>query len=209
MLQFLCLGLSQVKTVEFTANQVFIESISGVNSPAKPLAEYQVSASLLSQGQHIQVLGSDTAGSGAAVFIKMRDGLWLTVGSDHEDIPTRTHSRSIAKQLCPKVLADQAWRFDEVKNHLDKIYLRSWVIGGGKANTKLPYQDALLDFELSQELSLHSRLESLAIGGVLYRTQSIKSQAVSARTFVMQLFDPILNRTIEHRYDIECLEKVS
>jgi uncharacterized membrane protein len=57
MLQFLCPRLSQVKTVEFTAKQVFTEPISGVNSPAKQLAEYQVSASLLSQGQHIQVVG--------------------------------------------------------------------------------------------------------------------------------------------------------
>ncbi len=57
MLQFLSPTLSQVKTVEFTANQFFIRPISGVNSPTKQLGEYQVSASLLSQGQHVQVVG--------------------------------------------------------------------------------------------------------------------------------------------------------
>jgi hypothetical protein len=58
MLQFLCLELSQVKTVEFAANQAFIEPTSGVDSPADALAEYQVSASLLSQGQYVQLVGS-------------------------------------------------------------------------------------------------------------------------------------------------------
>jgi Protein of unknown function (DUF2848) len=209
MLQFLCLGLSQVKTVEFSANQVFIEPILSADSPANQVAEYQVSANLLSQAPHIQVLGSGTAGSVAAVFLRMKDGVWLTVGSDHEDFTARTYSIAVAKQLCPKVLADQAWQFDEVKNHLDKIYLRSWVIEVGKAGIKLPYQDALLEVDLTRGQALHSRLENLAVGGVLYRSSDVVPQSIAPKSFVMQLFDPILNRTIQHRYDVECLEKIN
>ncbi len=147
MLQFLCLGLSQVKTVEFSANQGFIEPIPSADSPANQLAEYQVSANLLSQALHIQVLGSGTAGSVAAVFLRMKDGIWLTVGSDHEDFTARTYSMAVAKQLCPKVLA---------------------------------------------------------VGGVLYRSTDVVPQPIAPKSFLMQLFGPILNRTIQHRYDVEC-----
>jgi hypothetical protein len=206
MLQFLCLGLSQVKTVEFTPTHVVIEPFKVTDSSLVSGQCYRVSTSTLTQTQHIQVLGENTSGQAAAVFVSMKNGLWLTVGSDHVDVSAQSYSMALAKQLCPKVLSDQAWRFDEVKAHLSEIRVRSWVVDVGKVTNKRAYQDSAL---LPEKL-LETKLASLAVGSVLFLINADDTvDACPIKTFVMQLFDPVLNRTIEHRYEVECLEKIS
>jgi hypothetical protein len=209
MLQFLCLGVSQVRTIEFTPTDIAIANFPRI---------YRVSTNAVTQARQIEVVGTGTSGDIVPVIVAMKDGLWLTVGSDHVDRVAESYSVALAKQLCPLVLADQAWRFDEVNAHLDQIALKSWIVEIGVLSTRVPYQAGSLATVDSintvvQALALEQQLATLRVGTVLscgsIGEQGQRFGAVrGAKTFVIQMIDAVLNRTIEHRYDIECLPQV-
>jgi Protein of unknown function (DUF2848) len=237
MMQFLCLGLQQVKTVEFSPNYAIIagwtgrnlEAIEhhieelaaiGVPRPSTVPLYYRVSTNALVQTQSIQVVGENTSGEVEPVLIAMKDGLWLTVGSDHTDRSAETYSVGLSKQLCAKVIADQAWRFDEVKDHLDSIAIRSWIVEitppkGSVGEIRVPYQEGTLAAmrPLPDLISGFKGQAVLEVGnvmscgtvGVIHNTGGIRP----AKQFVMQMHDPVLNRTIDWRYKVECLPLVS
>ncbi len=233
MLQFLCLGVHQVSTLEFSPEQLVIAGWTGRDGPAiehhiEELAAigvprpstvplfYRVGVNLLTQAHQIQVVGEHTSGEAEPVLVAMKDGLWLTVGSDHTDRSAETYSVALSKQLCPKVIADQAWALAEIEGHLDSICLRSWVIELGEGSTKrVPYQDGTLAAirPLKSLVELYNGSVSTEPFGTGFLMSCGTVGAIGgirpAKTFVMQLFDPVLNRTIEHRYDIHCLPNIS
>jgi Protein of unknown function (DUF2848) len=233
MLQFLCLGIHQVSTLEFSPEQLIIAGWTGRDSQAvehhiEELAAigvprpssvplfYRVGKNLLTQAHQIQVVGAHTSGEVEPVLVAMKDGLWLTVGSDHTDRSAETYSVALSKQLCPKVIADQAWALAEIEGHLDAICLRSWVIEvGDDSSTRVAYQEGTLasiqplkslveryNVQVSEEPFSRGFLMSCGTVGAIGGIRPSKS-------FCMQLFDPVLNRTIEHRYDIECLATIA
>ncbi len=99
----------------------------GVKPPKTTPIFYRVAASLLTLEDEIQVSGTDTSGEVEFVLLSKSDGLWVTVGSDHTDRKAETIGVSLSKQLCAKPIAAQAWRYDEVKPHWDRLVLRSWI----------------------------------------------------------------------------------
>jgi hypothetical protein len=236
-MQFLCLGLQQVKTVEFFPNYAIIAGWTGRNlaaiehhieelaaigvpRPSTVPLYYRVSVNTIVQTQSIQVVGDNTSGEVEPVLVAMKDGLWLTVGSDHTDRSAETYSVGLSKQLCAKVIADQAWRFDEVKDHLDALVIRSWIVEvnppvGTIGEIRVPYQEGTLaamrpladlvtGFKGSASLEV-GNVMSCGTVGVISHTGGIRP----AKQFVMQMQDPILNRTIDWRYTIECLPLIS
>jgi Protein of unknown function (DUF2848) len=208
MLQFLCLGVHQVRTVEFVPTYVAIGNVGNVGNAAY---FYRVSALSVTQAQQIQVLGKATSGNVVAIVVAMKDGLWLTVGSDHFDRVVQQNSPALAKQLCPLVLSNQAWRLDEVQAHLEQIVLRSAIVEIGATTTRVPYQEGTLATTMPllkavETLAAQQQMAELASGTVLGCGSVAEIGEVrGAKSFVMQMIDPVLNRTIEYRYDIECL----
>src|SRR5204862_1834125 len=94
---------------------------------------YRVAASLLTFSSEIQVSGPDTSGEVEFVLLRKGADLFVTVGSDHTDRKAETINVSLSKQLCAKPIARDAWRYDEVKPHWERLVLRSWIPeGGGK-----------------------------------------------------------------------------
>ena len=89
----------------------------GVPGPSTVPLYYRGSQSLVLQADAIQVLGSGTSGEVEPVLIQGADDLLVTVGSDHTDRDAESQSIALAKQACPKVLANQAWRFADVVDH--------------------------------------------------------------------------------------------
>jgi hypothetical protein len=232
MLNFSCLGLSASHSAEFDPNKVVIagwtgrnrEAIEhhieelaaiGVPRPSTVPLYYRVSTNCLTQAQSIQVVGDNTSGEAEPVLLAMQDGLWLTVGSDHTDRSAETYSVALSKQLCPKVIATQAWRLDDVKAHADQILLRSWVV---ESETKALYQDGMLAAIRPLETlvagfasSIGSRSAEAMPAGSLMSCGTVGAIGGirPAKHFIMQLFDPILNRTLEHEYQIEALPVIS
>jgi hypothetical protein len=167
----------------------------GVKPPKTTPIFYRVSASLITFSSSIQVSGTDTSGEVEFVLLSKPDGLWVTVGSDHTDRKAETIGVSLSKQLCEKPIAKDAWRYDEVKPHWDKLMLRSWADG------KL-YQEGPVTAMRSPE-DLMSRYGKLPAGWAMFcGTLAAKGGIRPADVFRMELEDPVGKKKLTHEYRI-------
>jgi Protein of unknown function (DUF2848) len=175
----------------------------GVKPPKSTPIFYRVSASLLTFSDEIQVSGPDTSGEVEFVLLSKTDGLWVTVGSDHTDRKAETIGVALSKQLCPKPIARDAWRYDDVKLHWEKLVLRSWILENGK---KALYQEGTVNAMRSPE-DLIGKYGGLPAGHAMFGgTFAAKGGIRPAARFMMELEDPVRGRKLTHEYAIRCLE---
>jgi len=166
----------------------------GVRPPKTTPIFYRVAANLLTHSNEIQVSGPDTSGEVEFVLLAKPDGLWVTVGSDHTDRKAETIGVSLSKQLCAKVIAKDAWRYDQVKPHWEKLVLRSWSDGE-------LYQEGPVTAMRSPE-DLLSRYP-LKLGWAMFcGTLAAKGGIRPAKVFRMELEDPVRKRKLAHEYRI-------
>jgi len=169
----------------------------GVKPPKTTPIFYRVSASLLTYADSIQVSGLDTSGEVEFVLLSRKDGLFVTVGSDHTDRKAETIGVSLSKQLCQKPIAKDAWRYDEVKPHWDKLVLRAW------ADDQL-YQEGPVTAMRSPEDLM--RRYPLRTGFAMFcGTLAAKGGIRPASIFRMELEDPVKQRKLKHEYRIDVL----
>ena len=141
--------------------------------------------------------GPDTSGEVEFVLLAKRDGLWVTVGSDHTDRKAETIGVSLSKQLCAKPIAKDAWRYDDVKDHWERLLLRSWADGE-------LYQEGPVTAMRSPE-DLLSRYP-LKAGWVMFcGTLAAKGGIRPAQVFRMELEDTVRKRKLAHEYRIDAL----
>ena len=170
----------------------------GVKPPKTTPIFYRVANTLISNATSIQVSGTDTSGEVEFVLLSKPDGLWVTVGSDHTDRKAETIGVSLSKQLCEKPVAKEAWKYDEVKPHWDKLMLRSWADG------KL-YQEGPVTAMRSPE-DLLSRYGKLPAGWAMFcGTLAAKGGIRPADVFRMELEDPVRKKKLAHEYRIQVL----
>ena len=169
----------------------------GVKPPKSTPIFYRVSADLLSQASEIQVSGPDTSGEVEFVLMSKPDGLWVTVGSDHTDRKAETVGVSLSKQLCHKPIAKDAWRYDEVKPHWEKLVLRSWSDGElyqeGSVTAMRTPEDLLARYPLKPGWAMFC--------GTLAARGGIRP----AKVFRMELEDPVRKRKLAHEYRVDVL----
>ena len=169
----------------------------GVKAPKTTPIFYRVAADLLTQAREIQVSGPDTSGEVEFVLLARPDGLWVTVGSDHTDRKAETIGVSLSKQLCAKVIAKDAWRYDEVKPHWEKLVLRSWSDGE-------LYQEGPVTAMRSPE-DLMGRYPLKPGWAMFCGTLAAKGGIRPGKAFRMELEDPVRKRTLAHEYRISAL----
>ena len=169
----------------------------GVKPPKTTPIFYRVAADLLTTATDIQVSGPDTSGEVEFVLLAKADGLWVTVGSDHTDRQAETIGVSLSKQLCAKVIAKDAWRYDEVKPHWEKLVLRSWSDGE-------LYQEGPVTAMRSPE-DLLSRYPLQPGWAMFCGTLAAKGGIRPAKVFRMELEDPVRKRKLAHQYGISAL----
>lgn len=171
----------------------------GVPRPKTTPIFYRVAASLLTSGEAIQVSGASTSGEVETVLFRLADGLWVGLGADHTDRKAETMGVSLSKQLCAKPVAPEVWRYEDVRPHWDKLVLRSWAWTGGQ---RQPYQEGPVSTMRDPE-DLMARYGGLAPGAAMYcGTLAVKGGIRPADAFEMQLEDPVLGRSIRHKYAI-------
>lgn len=187
----------------------------GVKPPSEVPLFYRVSAPLLTQDSSIEVLGTASSGEVEPVLLADGTGLYLGLGSDHTDRELEAYSVAMSKQVCAKPLAPLLWRYDEVRDHLDRIELRSWIRDDAGAGW-VPYQEGVLGkirplpelIELSPFAAGPERLHPGT--AIMCGTFGVLSGGVRpARHFRMQMHDPVLGRTIEHGYEARHLPVVA
>lgn len=169
----------------------------GVKAPKTTPIFYRVAADLLTTADEIQVSGPDTSGEVEFVLLCRADGLWVTVGSDHTDRKAETIGVSLSKQLCAKVIGRDAWRYDEVQPHWEKLVLRSWADGG-------LYQEGPVSAMRSPE-DLLSRYALKPGWAMFCGTLAAKGGIRPASAFRVELEDPVLGRRLVHEYRVHVL----
>lgn len=172
----------------------------GVAPPSRTPIFYRVSASLLTTAGEIQVLGRDSSGEAEFVLVRHGGRLLLGLGSDHTDRKAEAAGVALSKQLCPKIMAPEVWDFVDVERHWDRLVLRSFVVEGSRlalyqegAVSQIVHPCTLLDcYGAAADAMFCGTLA--AIGGVRWSGE-----------FSMELEDPVLRRTLRHRYTVEPL----
>ena len=182
----------------------------GVQPPSKVPLFYRVSSQLLIQADEIEVLGEDSSGEAEPVLVGAADRLWVTVGSDHTDRKVESYGIAVSKQVCPKVVARTAWRFEEVEPHWDELVLRSFIEEGG---ARILYQQGpLASIRRPRDLIAESQngASRLPTGMAMFLgTLPAIGALRPCPRFHMELEDPVLRRKISHSYGAHCLPIVS
>jgi len=174
----------------------------GVKPPKTTPIFYRVSGSLLTFATGIEVLGPDTSGEVEFVLMNAGGELRVTVGSDHTDRKAETIGVALSKQLCPKPVSSDWWRYDEVKAHWEKLILRAYIPENG---TRVLYQEGQVSAMRSPE-DLMGKFGGLEAGQAMFGgTFAAKGGIRPAQRFEMELEDPVLKRTLRHQYAIKVL----
>ncbi len=181
----------------------------GVPRPSQVPLYYRVAANQLVQDEDVQVVGDASAGEVEAFVFAAAGELYVSVASDHTDRALERTSVALAKQLCAKPVARACWRLDEVAGHWDELRLRATIDEDGAS---VAYQDGAI-------ATLHRPHDLIAglTGGTTLPdgtamacgTVAVIGRIRPAAAFTMELVDPVLGRTIRHRYRTTVLEEVT
>ena len=183
----------------------------GVPAPSRVPVYYRGGCELLTQAGAISVLGAATSGEAEPMVIADADGtLWLGLASDHTDRELEAVSVAKSKQICPKPMASELWRFDTVQAHLDSLRLQSEIEEPGTAEP-VPYQSgSLASIRPLPDLIAGLPGGRLAPGAaMLCGTLPVIGGIRPATRFRMSLHDPITGKTIAADYGITSLDVVS
>jgi hypothetical protein len=178
----------------------------GVRRPPATPIYYRVSSARLTTSDSIEVAGSESSGEVEFVILQKDGSLWISVGSDHTDRKVETYNITVSKQMCEKPIAPEAWLFDELKDHWDRLMLRSWaVIDGvrrlyqeGNVSAMLHPRDLIAGYAPDGG----SLKEGTAMfGGTFPAIGGIRP----ADRFEFELEDPVLQRRLAQAYDVRSL----
>ena len=222
------IGCSRNAARDIKSTQQYIDSIRNAGSKMHDAAGVCFkSRYLLTNENVIEVQGPHTSGEIEFVVFTHEGKLHVTVGSDQNDrsldplwtqLLGRIQDTAKSKQMVPAVTASEAWLYDDVKDHWDDIVLKSRVTTSGEL---INYQSFALSHLLDIDYYKHNQSWILDNGSILlggsgpilpsvpnniFKGQDTLQDIVFPMDFHMEISDPILGRTISHKYDVICLE---
>lgn len=177
----------------------------GVPRPATTPVYYRLSASRLNHAHLLEVHGTDSSGEVEFMMLRQDGKLYVGLWSDHTDRKLETMNVTLSKQLCDKPVSIALWPYDEVRDHWDSLILRSRAKFGdaepvlyqeGPITTMLDPEDLMAGF-----VALDG---PFADGTAMFcGTLAARGGIRHASHFSYELYDPILDRTIAHWYQIK------
>jgi hypothetical protein len=174
----------------------------GIARPATTPIYYRCSARRLTLEDQIEVCGDDSSGEVEFVLIGWQGRIFVGLGSDHTDRKVESYSITVSKQMCDKPMASVLWELEDVRNHWDRMILRSYAVTGGKREL---YQEGTLDAMLPVDELIKRGFGDgkLPDGCAMFGgTFAAKGGIRSAGRFEYELEDPVLKRIIRHAYDV-------
>jgi Protein of unknown function (DUF2848) len=177
----------------------------GVPRPKSTPAFYHVAASLLTTGEAIEVLGGHSSGEVECVLHFLDDGVWVGVGSDHTDRKAESIGVALSKQMCAKPISQVIWPLTDVASHWDSLIIRAFAHIDGKR--RLYQEGTVASMRPPQDLvRLCAGGNALPPGTSMFcGTLAVLGGITPATMFEMELEDPVLKRTIRHRYRADVL----
>jgi hypothetical protein len=179
-------------------------ALQGVPRPKRFPMFWPVLPHLLTQDDSIQVYGPDTAPEVEYVLFGWQGVPYVTLGNDQCDIEVEARlSAEKSKNLCPKIVAREAWPVADVLAHWDELQLTLSV------NGTLLQQDRLAALIRPEAL----RDKVAAVDGPRDEGRMIFSGTVAMRDrlpplpydVTMRLIDERLGREIRHDFRVTAL----
>jgi hypothetical protein len=196
------------------AHHIHELQLVGVPAPSAVPLYYRASASLLTQDDTIQVLGTDSSGEAEPVLFFSGGQWWLTVGSDHTDRKVEGYSVAVSKQMCAKPVAAAAWRWADVAPYQDELELKSRIVENGEW---VDYQRgtfasirplaSLLEGAISGAPAAEGSFVSCGTLGALKDALGVGIRP--AAQMELEIRDPRRQRSIVHRYSVQALPVVA
>ncbi|MBB5370992.1 MULTISPECIES: DUF2848 domain-containing protein [unclassified Janthinobacterium] len=177
----------------------------GVARPKSVPTFYRVSAALLSSDGAIEVPGRDSSGEAEFVLFSTEFGLLVGIGSDHTDRKVESYGVTVSKQMCGKPVSDTLWRYDDVAAHWDQLQMRSWRERDGAPAL---YQEGPVTRMLAPQdlIQRYTGQAALPVGSAMFcGTQPIIGEMGHGDAFALELYDPVLQRRLQHRYAVQTL----
>lgn len=179
----------------------------GVKRPSTTPCFYRLGCELLTQAPQIDVVGTKSSGEAECVLLQSDAGLLVTVGSDHTDREVEAYGVTVSKQVCPKPVARDAWLFDDVREHWDRLELRAFAVANGERRV---YQQGSVASLLSAA-DLLARAPLTAGAAMFCGTLAVQGGIVGMAdgdALELELHDPVLQRTLRHAYRVRALSIV-
>lgn len=184
----------------------------GVPRPSSVPLYYRIGQNQFTQEAVVQVVGPHSSGEIEALVFEAEGQLCISIASDHTDRKLEAHSVALSKQVCAKPAAKDAWLYADVADHIDALVLRSWIMEDGERKA---YQDGTMATLRTPEDLIAGYLAStggaaLAEGSVMTcGTVGAIGGIRSSNVFEMELHDPVLQRSLRHRYEVEVLPEIA
>jgi hypothetical protein len=180
----------------------------GIPTPAEIPAIFRTTLDRLTTDAEIEVVGDRTAGEAEAVLLVKGGELWIAVGSDHTDRKLETFDIPASKQVCPKPVSAQVWRYADIRERWDKLVLRSWV---GDNRREGPYQDGRMAALLRPEdllQMLKRRLGDAVESAAIYTgtIPLIGGKFAHKPFFTAELYDEETGRALACAYRVRVVE---
>ena len=178
----------------------------GVAPPARVPAVYTVPPALLTTEATIAASPAYTSGEAEFFLLPRQDGEVLVgAGSDHTDRQHEAIDVDESKARCPKPVCPLLWRYADLRDHWDRLELRSWITGPhagagrlyqeGRLAALLPVEDLLQEVRAAGHPQLQHRI---VFGGTLPTIGGL----AFGHHFAVELYDPVLDRRLTCAYDV-------
>lgn len=182
----------------------------GVKRPASVPTFYRITADLLTTSERIDVVGTHSSGEVEVVLIQTAsDGLLVGIGSDHTDRRVESYDVTVSKQICAKPVSTTLWRYTDIASHWDLLIARSWRIDGDA--DRVLYQEGTLARLLHPEELIERGFGagSMLPGSAMFcGTQAVLGHLSTSAGYELELHDPVLGRSLRHRYMVDALAHV-
>jgi hypothetical protein len=198
-------GRSRAKVEEHIAEM----RAHGVPIPDRVPTFYPVPIGLLTVTTPIEVATPESSGEAEPVLIARGEEWYVAVGSDHTARDLEKDDIAQSKAACPKVLGKEAWRYADVREHWDRIGLKSWAVRDGK---RIRYQDGTCaDILPPEEIVRQLREREPGVPGefvmCLGTLPLLTGGFVYASRYELALEDPVRGRRLALNYDVRVREK--
>ena len=103
----------------------------GVKRPAQTPIVYRAAAARLMPANEIEATGGASSAEVEYTLLRHQGRILVGLGSDHTDRQVETYGITVSKQMCDKPVAAILWEYADVRDHWDRLQLRSWIVENG------------------------------------------------------------------------------
>lgn len=200
--RLVCAGWVGRDEAALRAHVVELEEI-GIPGPSKTPIHMNLSANLVTTADAVEVISAESSGEVEFVFLRAGAECYIGVGSDHTDRGFERYSIPASKQMYPKVMSTVVWPYLEVKDHWERLIIRSWSTLDG---SRVLYQEDTLAAILDVDgiLAAMPTDDPLPADGLVLFSGTVASKMgmVYGERFDFEMEDPILKRKNRHGYSV-------